>query len=817
MKLLLIDANSLIHRAFHALPPLTSPDGAPAGALYGLSATLLKILERHKPEYIAAAFDRPEPTFRKIEFDDYKAQRPKAPDELISQLKEAHRLFSAFGIPTFEKAGFEADDLIGTIAQKFKKEKGIRIIILTGDMDTLQLVEDPFLAVEALKKGVSETVVYDEKAVKERYDIIPKQLTDYKGLVGDASDNIPGVRGIGPKSAARLLNKYGTLEEILKKLPENDPSYEKIKRSEKEAILSKKLGTVKCDVPLSVSLEDMRFSYDPGKESIVDYFKLFGFDSLLKRIGKETVKKPAEKRLKNKSGNAPKHSVVLDEKDVPKNGAGGVLVAYDWKTIFKKNPEAATRDIFDVLIAAWLVDSNQKDLSLSSIASRFIEKGVQIESREEKYSAIEALFEHFTKKLEEYDLKKVFYEIETPLISVLAEIESRGISIDRIKLEKLRGEVSAEIKILIERVEKEAGEKFNISSPKQVGEILFDKLGIGGKTKKTKTGAHSTTEEVLSKLKEENEIVRHILEYRENTKMLSTYVDPLLDFSKKDGRIHTTFLQTGTATGRFSSEQPNLQNIPQESKWATALRKTFVAPKGFRFVSFDYSQLELRLLAHITGDEELKRAFVNGDDIHTITASKILNLPESSITKEARRVGKILNFGIVYGMGPRAFAKTGDITFDEARRFINEYLRRFPGVKQWREKVATEVKTTGYVTDENGRRRWFPETEQLGARGAAETERAAINMPVQGLEADILKIAMIKNQDFLKKGGWSPKKARMVLTIHDELIFEIADDILEETARELKKIMEGCYAVSVPLVVEVRAGTNWGEMQKLDL
>lgn len=811
--LLLIDANSLIHRAFHALPPLTSPSGTPSGALYGLSSTLLKILGRRKPEYVAAAFDRPEPTFRKKIFEAYKAQRPKAPDELIEQLEEAHRLFSAFGIPTFGKAGVEADDLIGTLAKRFKQEHGVvRIIILTGDLDTLQLVEDPWISVEALKKGVSETVLYDEAGVRERYNLPPERLADYKGLVGDASDNIPGVRGIGPKTAVRLLHEYGTLEGVLQFLPVSDPAYKKIAKHKKEALLSKKLGTIACDVPLSISLNDLVFSFDANRSKIVSYFRKLGFESLLKRIGVEAVeqKKTSEGVGVDRTA-LPRYAVVEgDECSFP---GKILLVAYDWKNILKKNSAAVGHKLFDILIAAWLLDPDQKDLSLSSLSRRFL--GQKEEGRGQ--NVISDLFAELYPKMRAYGLEKVFYKIEMPLVPVLADLESRGISVDREALKNLGREVQEEIGRLTKEIYAAAGERFNIHSPKQVGEVLFGKLGVGKKGQKTKTGARSTAESVLVELKGEHPIIKKLLAYREDTKILSTYVKPLISFAGENGLIHTTFLQTGTGTGRISSERPNLQNIPRESKWSVPLRRAFVPARGKSFVSFDYSQLELRLLAHLTNDKALVEVFKRGQDIHAITAARVLGISESSVTKEERRMGKTLNFGIVYGMGPRAFAKTSALPFDEARRFIEEYFQKFPGVKRWRERTAAEAAARGYGINENGRRRWFSQAKHKGPRGAAEIERAAINMPVQSLEADVLKIAMVNTHAFLSSSERLSGKARMVLSIHDELIFEIADDILEETARKIVAIMEKSYPVSVPLTVDVKAGKNWGEMHKLDV
>lgn len=807
MKLLLIDANSLIHRAFHALPPLTAPDGAPAGALYGLSATLLKVLDRHKPDYVAAAFDRPEPTFREEAYKEYKAQRPETPDELAEQLEEARRLFSVFGIAWFEKKGFEADDIIGTFAERFKKEKGVHTTILTGDLDTLQLVEDPLIAVEALKKGVSETVTYDHAAVIERYGIPPALITDYKGLVGDTSDNIPGIRGIGPKTAARLLNEYGPLEKVLANIRKDDRSYEKVTEGKQAAVLSKQLGTVHCDVPLEVSLEDLRFSPIKGNRQLIAYFKTWGFESLIKRLGGEEKKKEEEGAA---ASALPSFAVVENAEEATSAPQNAVLVAHEWKPILARVPRLAAQKLFDISIASWLLDPDKKDYSLHAIAERRLKESAAAEGTR---AVLQRLFAIFHQKIESLELHKVFYDIELPLVGVLAAVEKRGVRIEKKALEKLKKTIENETATLAAAIYRAAGEEFNIASPKQVGEVLFEKMKIAKKGKKTKTGAYSTAEGVLAKLKDDHPIVRDILEHRENVKILGTYVEPLATMIGKDGKVHTTLLQTGTATGRISSEHPNLQNIPQGSKWSGPLRKAFVAEQGYKLVSFDYSQLELRLLAHLSGDKGLREVFLKGEDVHTMTASRVLGVTPSSVTKEARRTAKTLNFGIVYGMGPRAFSKTAGISEDEARRFINEYFRKFPGVKKWRETMIKKARTDGYVENENGRKRWFPNID-AGPGAAAEADRAAVNMPVQGLGADILKIAMVRTETALAKEGWSEKKARMILTIHDELLFEIADDILEITTRKLKTIMQECYPLSVPLLVGVHAGKNWGEMKE---
>lgn len=817
--LLLIDANSLIHRAFHALPPLTAPDGQSTGALYGLAATLMKIFDRQRPAYAAAAFDRQEPTFRKEQFDAYKAQRPKTPDELVSQLIEARALFRAFGIPTFEAPRYEADDIIATFAKRFAG-RDIRVQILTGDLDTLQLVRDPAIAVEAMKKGVSETRVYDERAVLERYGVHPTQITDYKGLVGDQSDNIPGVRGVGPKTAAALLKKYGTVERLIEEIPPSDPAYKRIIPAKEDALMSKRLATVATDAPVTAALEDLVCSAE-HRADLLTYFERLGFGSFIKRLGgthAETEKPDATfaSRKEKGVGALPPHVIVKDAADKKALAREDTLkVAEDWKEIMKRlnDPFLVKPPIFDLHIAGWLMDPDQKDLSLEALAARFVRGRVAHDGtgiEEMLYAALHPM-------IEENGLSYVMRSIEMPLIPVLAEMELTGIRADAAKLEALEKTLAKEVAALEKRIYALAGEEFNINSPQQVADILFQKLGInGGKRRTTKTGRRSTAEKVLAELADRHPIAGLILEYRETMKIASTYVEPLLALARAGkGTIHTHYLQTGAATGRLASEKPNLQNVPQESKWSKELRSAFVARNGTSFVSFDYSQLELRLLAHLSGDEKLKRVFRDGKDVHTLTASQVFNVPEASVTPALRRIGKTLNFGVVYGMGPRAFSQTSNISFDEARRFINEYFTDFPSVKAWRERVKREAEERGFVTNMNGRRRWFLKAQN--PRMIAEVERSAINMPVQSLEADIVKLAMVKTRAVIAGEKNTTQKVRMLLTIHDELLFEIADDILNEIVPLLKDAMEGCAALSIPLNVEVSAGKDWGTMQPFAL
>ncbi len=803
-KLLLIDANSLIHRAFHALPPLTSKEGRPSGALYGLASILLKVMREEKPDYVAAAFDRPEPTFRKEMFGDYKATRPKAPDELVSQIVEARNLFEAFQIKSFESPGFEADDIIGTAAAKFGGEKDLTVKILTGDLDALQLVRGGKVVVEILKKGVSETATYDEAAVTERYGLTPQKLPDYKGLVGDKSDNIPGVKNIGPKTAEELIKRYGDLEGIFAASDPGDKAKAKIVPSREIAFLSRKLATIKTDVPVELSLNHLKFD-GLDERSLVPYFEERGFESLIKRLrpGEKTDARENESEAEEtKTLNAffvEPGSDLGPAKFLSKNAA----VAWEWKPIMKnliKDSKPIPPNVFDITVAAWLLNPDSGSVPREEISK--------------KYGSFswKNLFAILERKIEKNGLADVFYRIEMPLIEVLARMELWGISIDKKAAAETRRELEGALGKAAAEIYAGAGATFNINSPKQVSEILFEKLNLkSSKGRKTKSGRFSTSSDALSKLKG-MKIVDAILEYRGMSKMMSTYLDPIVNLTNEDGRLRTTFLQTGTSTGRLASEKPNLQNIPQESIWSKKIRDVFVAEDGFSLVSFDYSQLELRLLAHVSGDKNLKEAFAKNLDIHKITASQIFGVPPNLVTKEERRIGKTLNFGIVYGMGARALSETGGIGLKEAETFIKKYFERFPAIKTWQEKVKKEVAVKGFAENMNGRKRWF--TESFNPMTRSENERAAVNMPIQSLEADILKTAMTRAMSFMKENGLADSRMRLLLTIHDELLFEMQDDILREIIPRISNIMEKTDGVSVPLTVEVGRGKKWGSLKK---
>lgn len=731
--LLLIDANSLIHRCYHALPPFTNKKGEPTGALYGVAGILLKIMQDTKPEYCAALFDRPEPTFRKKKFTDYKIHRPKAEDDLVAQIINAHNLFDAFSIRWIESPGYEADDLIGTLAKKFSGKERVRI--LTGDLDSLQLVKDGRIEVETFKKGISETIVYDEAGVKEKYGLRADQLIDYKALVGDASDNIPGVAGIGPKTAAHILQKYETLDNFFEEGQE-EKAYEKISRHKDIAVLSRELGTIYCEVPLNTQLSDLASLYLP--EKIFRFFENNNFTSLIKRLEESnTGTEFTSDALK------PEHDAISPETRV-------------MLQLLEQNPG--------------------KEITKNRLESELKKRG----------------------------LWNVWENIEKPLIPIIAGMKQAGIRMNRKQLKKTEERLDAEIEKKEKKLRTSLG-NINPNSPKQVLEQLNKRFGFKLK---------STSAETLAKLKEKPPALQELLEYRELFKLKTTYLHPLSELVGRDGRIHPTFIQIGAATGRIACQNPNLQNIPQESKWSGEIRSAFIAADGYSLVSCDYSQIELRVLAHLTGDQHMMDTFTEGKDIHTRTASFIFGVPDEMVDKSMRRTAKTLNFGMVYGMGYRAFARSANIPSEEAKEFMKKYFEEFSTIKKWQEHVLTEARKNGYIQNESGRIRHFPEIYAANNFFASEAERAAINMPTQSLAADILKLAMIKTDRVFRK---KYPDIRMLLTIHDELIFEVPDALLQKgtespAIQDIKDAMENAYTLSVPLAVSISIGKTWKDL-----
>ncbi len=789
-KFIIIDSHGLIHRAFHALPPLKTPEGHPIGAIYGLATMVLKIITKHRPNYIVAAFDRPEPTFRKEMFAEYKAQRPEVPPDLISQFNEARRFFEAITIPVWEKAGFEADDVIGTLVKRFSKERELETVILTGDLDTLQLVGGS-VTVETPQKGTQETKQYDESEVLKRFGIYPQQLIDYKGLVGDVSDNIPGVPGIGAKTAATILEKFKTIESAIEKIG-SDPILKKLDGNEKQALLSKNLATIRADVPLSIPSLEMFSFKEINKEKLSLYFERVGFQSLIKRLGNNSPKEVSQKSFFNENLVVSENAGLKEE----------TRIAFDWKEIIKENPAYSKETLFDVRIAAWLLNPDRRFDSEREVFETYLKDPI-----ENAETNLKKAYEVLSKKLLDEGLIPVFKTLEMPLLEILGEMEKNGILVDKKDLDLLHKKISKETGVLAEKIYKEAGERFNINSPQQVARVIFEKIGIDSK-KKTPTGKLKTGRGILEDLKTEHPIIPLLLGYREYFKIDSGFVLPLAELVGEDGKIHTTYLQTGTATGRISSEKPNLQNIPQESRWSEEVRNVFKSSPQKTLVSFDYSQIELRLLAYLSKDEGLVRAFKEGKDIHTLTAMRVFGVPSESVTKNMRRVGKTLNFGVIYGMGPRSFAKTSGVSVEEAKTIIKNYFQNFPGVKNWQNKILENVRKNHYAENIHGRKRWFKTEKSY----AGEFERAAINMPIQSLGADTIKKAMIETKrTLLKKGFWG-SGVNLLLTIHDELLFEISDDILNKTVPLIKEIMESSSNISIPLVVEIKTGKRWGSM-----
>lgn len=862
-RLILIDAHAIIHRAYHALPPLSSPLGEPTHAAYGFTTILLRMLRDLKPDYIAAALDLPGPTFRHVAYERYKAHRPPTPGDLLPQFAVVRKILDAFGIPYFEKEGYEADDIIGTIAKKLAGKKDIEVFVVTGDMDTLQLVR-PGLKVYAMRKGMSDIVIYDKKAVMGRYQLPPEKLVDFRGLKGDPSDNIPGVKGIGEKTATDLIRTFGSIKELYGAVKKKDKRIgasvkEKLEQGREEADFSRALSAIKTDVPVSFSLEKLAWRGGVQKPEIRELFQVLGFFSLLKKLNDEpqkspvqisllsapdtetargrTVKNPAEFAgilKKNKKGGAA-YTVEDGRLLVLPEGASEVYTAevdavaprardylwnhrkeiftHDGKTLlhaFYENPPAI---LFDTMIAAYLAEPFSRDFSYRAVASR--ELGRLTSPRlEEEWTHYFEVKKALEEKLKEGKLADIFQNIEMPLIPVLADMERRGIRIDTAFLGSLARKIDKELEALTKNIYKISGEQFNINSSQQLSKILFEKLAIKtlGLRKTEKGGVVSTGASELEKLKDAHPLIPHILDYRELMKLKTTYVDALPRLvHPKTGRIHTTFNQTGTSTGRLSSSNPNLQNIPILSSYGKEIRKAFVADKGFLLASFDYSQIELRVAAHMAQDKKMIQAFRNGADIHRMTAAEIYNIPLDNVTPELRRAAKTLNFGVLYGMGANAFAESTGMSTERAKDFIAAYFKNFSGVKKYIEDTKQFAYDHGYVETLFGRRRFIPEIYSPNWQLKREAERMAVNMPIQGTATgDIVKLAMVQVEAWIKKEKLDDE-VRMLLQVHDELLFEVKKDLALKITPKIKLLMEGVAALSVPLVVDVSLGENWGK------
>lgn len=787
-RLVLLDSHAILHRAYHALPDFASSKGEPTGALYGLVTMLINIIDQLKPDYVVACFDLPKPTYRHEAYKDYKAGRAKTDEALITQIIRSRDVFGAFSIPIYEKEGFEADDMLGTIAECLKKEKNIEIVIASGDMDTLQLVDNKKVQVYTLKKGIKETILYDEDGVKERFGFGPLLLPDYKGLRGDPSDNIIGIKGIGEKTATQLITTFGSIEDIYKALKKNKETFKKegftdriiklTEDGEEEALFSKMLATIRRDAPIDFKIPEKIWRETISIEKVLELFKALEFRSLGIRV-KELL------------GMTDAFGDDLVEDQESKDNAVLAATSFD-PTVFKK-----------AQIALWVLDSNYTNPSIEDIQTH-------TKTNDLKKSLV-LLEQH----IEEKNLSDVYKKIELPLTEVIERMSRWGIKVDEIYLKKLAKKYHDELDSLEKKIHVTAGEEFNINSPRQLGSILFEKLQLKAKNqKKTAGGALSTRESELEKLKDEHAIIADILLYRELQKLLSTYIDVIPGLiDQDDKRLHTTFIQTGSTTGRMASHNPNLQNIPIKTELGRAIRSAFIAEDGYELAEFDYSQIELRVAAFLSKDKKLIDIFKSGRDVHTEVAARVFKVPSEDVDKEMRRKAKVINFGILYGMGVNALRMNLGGDRKEAQQFYNEYFATFTELAAYLESVKADTVRKGYTETFFGRRRYFEGITSKLPFIRAQAERMAINAPIQGTGADIIKKAMINMYDHFKDN----KDVRLLLQIHDSVIVEIKKEKIEQYSKEITKIMESTIdsneTEGVPLMAHAEHGKSWGDMK----
>ena len=851
MKLLILDGNSIFNRAFYGIKLLTTKDGHYSNAIYGFLNILLKLEDDVSPDGVAVTFDLKEPTFRHKMYADYKAGRKPMPPELAEQLPVLKEILSSLGYKIVTKPGFEADDLIGTLSHNCGE--GNESFIATGDRDSLQLVRDNVTVLLAsTKMGRPETVVYDTEAVKEKYGVEPIQMIDIKALMGDSSDNIPGVAGIGEKTALALISSFGSIDKIYENIDEIDIKESvrtKLKNDKEKAYLSYKLGTIDVNVPIDTDINSYKKGEgDPERaRKLLTEYEMF---KILERLdlpavaqsGKndEAQSKAPEKStdisLLEKSVNEEKE--LFFALDTDKFGLKGICAVdcdyvyeftadediekvlsmlsdkkiktctYNSKAVysyfFKNGGDIKDID-FDILLGAYLLNPSAKDYSVKRLAAEFSVPYYEYDNEIlSDLSAYRALKSRIATRLESTDNTKLFNEIEMPLARVLSSMEVYGIKVDREGIEDFSDKLSARISELQKEIYSLAGREFNINSPKQLGEVLFDDLAIPTK-KKTKTG-YSTNADVLEGLAEDYEIVRFILEYRTLAKLKSTYCDGLIKEISSDGRIHTTFNQTETRTGRISSVEPNLQNIPVRTELGREMRKFFVAEDGMTFIDADYSQIELRVLSDIANDQNMIDAFNSETDIHTTTASQVFKIPLNEVSPLMRSRAKAVNFGIVYGIGAFSLSKDIGVSRAEADKYIKDYLHHDSGVDGYMKSIVEKAKADGYVSTLFGRRRYLPELSSSNGMLRSFGERVARNMPIQGTAADIIKIAMIKVYNRLKAENL---KARLLLQVHDELIVEAPENEAETVKNIVCEEMENACKMKVRLVSDANIGKTW--------
>lgn len=786
--LVLLDVHAIIHRAYHALPDFSSSKGEPTGALYGLCLMLFKLIEEFKPDYMAACFDLPKPTYRHEAYEGYKAGRKKTDDELVSQLVRSREVFRAFSIPEYDKEGFEADDMLGTIVEQMKDNKDLNIIIASGDMDTMQLIQDDRVRVFTLKKGVKDTVTYGEKEVVERFGFKPMQLTDYKGLRGDTSDNIIGIKGIGEKTATILIQHFGTIEHMyegiesgkkdeFKKLGITDRIYELLANNKDEAVFSKMLATIRRDAPIDFKLPDSTWREHIEIEKVKKMLQILDFRSLVPKV--DVV-------FRNDSSEAEKlRSLEGEKKEV--------------KTIEHNLSE---EEIEKLKIATFVLNSTISNPELSDVLAYS-----DMEDAEEAKKNIE-------KEIKKRGLEFVHEKIELPLIPIIKKMHDVGVAIDANYLKKLSKDYHKELDKIDKKIFELAGHEFNVDSPKQLGVVLYDELKLVGKNmKKTAGGAKSTKESELEKLKDLHPIVPLIMEHRELAKLLGTYIDVIPTLLDEKGRLHPTFIQTGAATGRMASKDPGVQNIPIKTELGRAIRNAFITEKGFKLCAFDYSQIELRIAAILSGDQKLQEIFKSGEDVHAGVASQVFGVPIDEVTKDMRRKAKVINFGILYGMGVNALKTNLGSTREEAQKFYDDYFKTFGTLAEYLEGVKADALKNGFVTTMYGRRRYFEGIKSHLPFIRAAAERMAINAPIQGTQADIVKLAMIEIDRIYSEDP----DVRLLLQIHDELIYEIKEGRVKEVSEKIKSVMENIMDAKmtkgVPIIANASSGDNWGEMK----
>ena len=860
-KLLILDSNSILNRAFYGVRYLSAKDGTPTNAIYGFLNILLKLIKEQEPDYICAAFDVKAPTFRHKQYEGYKAQRKPMPEGLAAQMPLAKDVLRAMGVTILEKEGYEADDIIGTVA-RLCEESEISCFIATGDKDDLQLASDKTKVILTVtKSGYNETIIYDDKAVKEKYHVTPTEFIDVKALMGDPSDNIPGVKGVGEKTAMSLIEKHHSIEYIYENIDGiglKGAMLQKMKDGREMAFMSKELATINRNTPIEFNAEECVFDGFENNGELYELLKRLELNSIIKKLdlsGGDNVKENEDifKDFSYQVGdknmiNGDKVTVVLDfDGDNISSAAVGVgnnavvlneqddikelleddsiaKVMFDVKeAIVKLNCRIDIKNIADdTAIAAYLVDPAKNEYTIEKLASEYF--GTVIEKPEVKQLsllddvetdrseylakcavALGVLNERIGDKIKENGQEKLYQEVELPLVTVLAHLEINGFLVDDNQLKEFADKLGEKIDALTNEIYMLAGEEFNINSPKQLGVILFEKLELKP-VKKTKTG-YATNADVLEKLRDKHPIVNFIMEYRQLAKLKSTYCDGLRAVvNPNTHRIHSVFTQTVTVTGRLSSTEPNLQNIPTRTELGREIRKMFVAKEGYVLVDADYSQIELRVLAHIANDETMINAFRNNEDIHAVTASQVLGIPLEDVTKEQRSSAKAVNFGIVYGIGEFSLAQDLHISVKEAKAYIESYLEKYHGVRNYMESIKEQAKKDGYVKTMLNRIRYIPELKSPNYNIRQFGERVALNTPIQGTAADIIKLAMVRVDNRLINEGL---KSKLILQVHDELIVEAHKDEVDKVKQILSEEMQSAMELNVPLKVDMSTGHSW--------